>query len=157
MIREDLVRCWWIIKIHLQTRMTPKNIPEMIDIMRQIPEKKRRSKDPYKPAPNEKNKKETSISLVQKKPEGNLKNKNSKEEMACYCCEKNTFFLQRCPDKRIKLSNELAKPKFYKESVTQVTTEVSEPDDSDTVGIGFSNFAQVHTTNGGGPPIFGRV
>ena len=90
----------------------------MVDLMRKMPEKKRKqtTESPGKEKQKEKEK-ETSASSFDTKEKGGEKEKD--EERACYCCGKTTCLLPKCPDKKTKPKSDWHKPQYFKESYSQ--------------------------------------
>ena len=80
---------------------------DMMDVMRQQPEKCKKQK-PLKEKARPKAEDQTAASYAQgKKPE------KPKEERKCYCCGKINCLPYTCPDKK-KSKSEWASPKHYK-------------------------------------------
>ena len=77
----------------------PRKIPDMVDIMRIIPEKKQKqtTKSPGKEKEKEKDKSASSFAMKEKSGE-----KKEEEERACYCCGKTTCLLPKCPEEKTK-------------------------------------------------------
>ena len=85
----------------------PRTIPDMVDVMRKMPEKKR--KQVQKPPGKEKEKeKDTSASSFTTKEKGGEEKNDSNR--ACYCCGKEDHLLPGCPDKGTKSKSEWHKP-----------------------------------------------
>ena len=94
----------------------PRTIPDMLDVMRQMPEKKWKpiQKSPEKEKEKEK---ETKASSFATKEKGSEQKKDGNR--ACYCCGDEDHLLPGCPDKKTKAKSDWHKPEYFKESYAQ--------------------------------------